>query len=92
MRPAPASVGRRATIFDDNLLIWRPFFDFGMASIISLMPSGLFPAARLHAAVFGIDASAVTEDLIAFFMYLFRVLRAFLQDHVVISFFFWVLL
>jgi hypothetical protein len=90
MRPAPASVGRRATIFDDNLLIWRPFFDFEMASIASLTPSGLFPGGEVACGRLWNRRIGGDRGPDRVFLYLFRVLRAFLQDHVIISFFFWV--
>jgi hypothetical protein len=65
--PAPASTGRQAIIFDLFLQNWRSFFDFGVASIASLTPSGLFPGGEVVGGVLGeVDASAVTEDLITF--------------------------
>jgi hypothetical protein len=89
-RPAPASNGRQATFFDSNLQIWRPFFDSEMASIASLTPSGLFPGGEVVGGRFWARHIGGDRGPDRIFAYLFRVLLAYFQDHIVIFVLFWV--
>jgi hypothetical protein len=76
-RPAPAPTGQQETIFDFNLRIWRPFFDSGMASIVSLAPSGLFPGGEVVGAQSWARRTGGDRGPDRVFEILFRGLNAF---------------